>query len=303
MMSVLTDEYKLRIVEAIKDQSFKFKSQSAQASTLGISAAQFSRIVNGDIEKVISEDKWGQIASKYNVPTEANAFVWHTAYTQVYHTIYKQLEACQDESISSMFCDIADIGKSYTAKDYVSRHRNAILVDCSQYKSRTALVRAIAREFGIDWQGSPRIVKKDLVQYMRSMNKPIVILDEFGDLDYPAYLEVKALWNATEWRCGWYMMGADGLEAKFDRSRELKKVGFAELFSRLGSRYQRVTPPDAETRKHFLLKEIAHILKVNKSTHTPLEMYAKTGGSLRRLYIEIRKENRKIKNINVEVEA
>lgn len=302
-MSELSTDYKLRIIEAIKDHSFKFKTNKAHASSLGLSAAQFSRILNGDIDKVLSDDRWGQIANKYNVPIEQHAFTWHTAYTQVYHHIYKQLEACQDESISSMFCDIADIGKSFTAKDYVSRHRNAILVDCSQNKSRTQLIRAIAREFGIDWQGSPRTVKKDLVQYMRAMTKPLVILDEFGDLDYPAYLEVKSLWNATEWRCGWYMMGADGLQAKFDRSRELKKVGFAELFSRLGSRYQRVTPPDAETRKQFLLQEISHILKVNKSPSTPLEMYAKTGGSLRRLYIEIRKENRKIKNINVQVEA
>jgi len=302
-MSQLNNEYKLRIVEAIADQSFKFKTNKSQASSLGISPAQFSRILNGDIDKVISEDKWGEIGNKYNVPLELNSFTWHTAYTQVYHTIFKQLETCQDESISAIFCDIADIGKSYTAKDYVSQHRNAVLIDCSQNKSRTQLVRAIAREFGIDWQGSPRVIKRDLVQYMKSMTKPLIILDEFGDLDYPAYLEVKSLWNATEWRCGWYMMGADGLQAKFDRSRELKKVGFAELFSRLGSRYQRVTPPDSETRRQFLLKEIAHILKVNQSSLTPLKMYAKTGGSLRRLYIEIKKENRKIKNLNVEVEA
>jgi len=299
-MSILTTEYKQRIVEAIKDQSFKFKTQKAQASSLGVSQAQFSRILSGDIEKVITEDKWGEIANKYNVPLEINAFTWHTAYTQVYHKIYKQLEACQGEGISAMFCDIADIGKSYTAKDYVSRHSNAILVDCSQNKSRTALIRAIAREFGIDWQDSIRTVRRDLIQYMQSMTRPLVILDEFGDLEYPAYLEVKALWNATEWRCGWYMMGADGLEAKFNRSRELKKVGFAELFSRLGSRYQRVTPEDSEGRKQFLMAEIDRILKVNKSTLTPLQMYAKTQGSLRRVYIELKKENRKIKAINVE---
>src|SRR5690606_10840797 len=124
-MSQLTEEYKLRIIEAIKDQSFKFKTQKAQASSLGVSPAQFSRIIGGDIDKVISEDKWGEIANKYNVPIEVNAFFWHTAYTQVYHTIYNQLETCQDESISAIFCDIADIGKSFTAKDYVSRHNNA----------------------------------------------------------------------------------------------------------------------------------------------------------------------------------
>lgn len=295
-MTTLNHEYKLRIVEAIKDQSFKFKTNKAQASSLGVSQSQFSRILNGDFDRVITDEKWGEIASKYNVPLEDDDFVWHTAYTKVYYTIYKQLEACQSESISAMFCDMADIGKSYTAKDYVKAHRNAILVDCSQYKSRTELIRALAREFGIDWQDSLRIVRKDLIQYMRSMTKPLVILDEFGDLSYPAYMEVKSLWNATEWRCGWYMMGADGLSVMFDRKRALKKVGFAELFSRLGSRYQRITPPDVENRKQFLIQEIAQILKVNKSQYTPLQMYAKTGGSLRRLYIELKKEKRKQKS-------
>lgn len=295
MTTTLNDEYKLRIVEAIKDQGFKFKSNKAQASSLGVSQSQFSRIINGDLHKVITEEKWGQIASKYNVSLEDDDFVWHTAYTKVYHTIYKQLEACQSESISAMFCDMADIGKSYTAKDYVKTHRNAIVVDCSQNKSRTELIRALAREFGIDWQDSLRTVRKDLAQYMQSMTKPLVILDEFGDLSYPAYMEVKSLWNATEWRCGWYMMGADGLQVYFDRKRDLKKVGFAELFSRLGSRYQRITPPDEENRKQFLIQEIAQILKVNKSQYTPLQMYAKTGGSLRRLYIELKKEKRRQK--------
>lgn len=294
-MTQLSDEYKLRIVEAIKDQSFKFKTNKAQASSLGISQSQFSRILNGDLDRVITEERWGIIASKYNVPLEEDDFMWYTAYTQVYHTIYSQLEGCQSESISAMFCDMADIGKSYTAKDYVKTHRNAILVDCSQNKSRTELIRALAREFGIDWQGSLRLVKKDLMQYMKSMTKPLVILDEFGDLSYPAYMEVKSMWNATEWRCGWYMMGADGLSVKFDRKRELKKVGFAELFSRLGSRYQRITPPDLENRRLFLISEIAQILKVNKSSFTPLQMYAKTDGSLRRLYIELKKEKRKQK--------
>ena len=121
---------------------------------------------------------------------------------------------------------------------------------------------------------------------MRSMTKPLVILDEFGDLSYPAFLEVKALWNSTEYRCGWYMMGADGLQKKLERQKELKKVGYAEIFSRLGSRYQRITPVNEEERKRFLLHEITKIIKVNKSRFTPIQMYAKTLGSLRRVYIE-----------------
>jgi len=120
------------------------------------------------------------------------------------------------------------------------------------------------------------------------------ILDEFGDLSYPAFLEVKALWNSTEYRCGWYMMGADGLQIKLERQKALKKVGYAEIFSRLGSRYQRITPVNEKERKQFLLHEITKIIKANKSRFTPLQMYAKTLGSLRRVYIEIVKEKANI---------
>jgi len=289
-MSELTKEYKLRIVEAIKEKSFKFKTAAAHAIKLSINPAQFSRLLGGDIDGNISDEKFNEIASLYNVPISAELFAWQTAPTAVYDYINTQLEGCQDMSISGIFCDIADIGKSFTAKDYVNRHRNAIYIDCSRYKTRTELLRAIAKEFGIDHQEPIRILQADLIQYMRSMTKPLVILDEFGDLKYEAFLEVKALWNATEYRCGWYMMGADGLKVKLNRQLALKKVGFAEIFSRLGSRYQSVLPPDEADRKRFLLHEISKILKANPSQFSPLQMYAKSLGSLRRVYIEIQKE-------------
>lgn len=286
-MSDLTLDYKERIVEAIKENSFKFKSNKAQSVSIGINPAQFSRILNGDFESVVSDDKWNEIASRYNVPVNAQVFVWQTAYTAVYDFIYSQLEACQKMSISGIFCDIADIGKSYTAKDYVSKHRNAIRIDCSLNKSRSELLRAMAKEFGLDHQIPIRNVREDLIQYMRAMTKPLIILDEYGDLSYPAFLEIKALWNATEYRCGWYAMGADGLQVKLDRQRDLKKVGFSENFSRFGNRYQRITPVNEEERKQFLLHEISKILKANNSKYTPLQMYAKSLGSLRSVYHKI----------------
>lgn len=286
-MSELTVDYKIRIVEAIENNAFKFKTNKAQAVSIGVNPAIFSRIMNKDLDNVLSDSKWKEIASKYNVPLESDGFMWQTAYTTVYDYISKQLEACQQLSISGIFCDIADIGKSHTAKDYVSRHRNAIRVDCSLNKSRTALLRAMAKEFGIDHHSPIRILQKDLIQYINAMTKPLVILDEFGDLSYEAYLEVKALWNGTENRCGWYGMGADGLAVKFDRKRDLKIVGFAENWSRFGSKYQRITPPDEAARKKFLMHEISKILKANNSKYTPLQMYAMTDGSLRRVYNKI----------------
>ena len=67
-------------------------------------------------------------------------------------------------------------------------------------------------------------VYEDLVAYLRTIDTPLVILDEAGDLQYEAFLELKALWNATERCCAWYMMGADGLKGE-DQPRHRRQEG------------------------------------------------------------------------------
>jgi DNA transposition AAA+ family ATPase len=101
------------------------------------------------------------------------------------------------------------------------------------------------------------------VFYLKTLPTPLIILDEAGDLDYEAFLEIKALWNATEQACGFYMMGADGLEAKMRRAIDSKKVGYTELFSRFGRRYIRVVPLVKADRDAMLQQTAAMIIKAN----------------------------------------
>ncbi|KAA6312859.1 hypothetical protein EZS27_036275, partial [termite gut metagenome] len=99
-----------------------------------------------------------------------------------------------------------------------------------------------AKEFGVGCTGRYADVYEDLSYYLKTLPTPMIILDEAGDLDYAAFLEIKALWNATEMCCGFYMMGADGLKEKIRRSIAGKKVGYTELFSRFGKRYGKAVP-------------------------------------------------------------
>lgn len=57
---------------------------------------------------------------------------------------------------------------------------------------------------------------------------------------YEAFLEIKAAWNGTEGCCSWYLMGADGFKAKLERGIEFKTVGFAEIRSRCGDKYNSI---------------------------------------------------------------
>jgi DNA transposition AAA+ family ATPase len=215
---------------------------------------------------------------------------WQTAETPTYTFIQKQLLMCQKNSISGLLCDLPDIGKTYAALAYAVSKSNTVYVDCSQVKSKQRLIRFIAGEFGVNNAGKYSEVYQRLVNYLKTAQKPLVILDEAGDLAYDAFLELKALWNATERACGWFMMGADGLQEKMNRAIDNKKVGYTEIFSRYGKRYQRVTPLGSEEAVKFFRIQAALIIKANASKDVDIQsVLLNTEGSLRRINNELSK--------------
>lgn len=286
----LQNTIKEKIIAAMKERRESFGGSDAKfATSLGISSSQFSRIMRGDIDRVLSDANWVSIARKLDVQL-SDAPVWKTANTPVYSFVSGQLAFCQENASSRLLCDVADIGKTYTAKQYVKSHQNAVYVDCSQVKTKQKLIRFIAKEFGVGNVGRYSDVYADLVFYLRSLSRPLIILDEAGDLDYGAFLELKALWNATERCCGWYMMGADGLREKIRRSIDCKKVGYTELFSRYGSRYQKASPDSDKELKEFKSVHAALIIKANVEGDVDIQgMIARSDYSLRRIYDEIQK--------------
>jgi DNA transposition AAA+ family ATPase len=286
---MITKDLKNRVLEAIANNRPNFKSDAQQARALGINSAQLSRINKGELEGVLSEAKWITIARRLDVQIGTN-IEWKTAKTPVFNFVYGQLKTCQEKSISGILCDNAGIGKTYTAKVYVKQNKYAIYIDCSQVKTKQKLVRQICKEFGVDNRGRYQDVYEDLVFYLRSIPTPIIILDEAGDLNYDAFLECKGLWNATERCTAWYMMGADGLKKKIESNRGRKKVGYAEIFDRYGNKFQKATPEGKEALDEFTKLQVALVVKANNPNSDIQKVYAATGGSLRRVFIELQKQ-------------
>lgn len=285
----LTNEIKQRITEAIRANRDNYPSDNKHASALGISASVYNALKKGNIDRQVSDTNWICIARRLNV-TLSEEMEWQAAETPTYIFISEQLATCQQGGMSAILCDMANIGKTFTARAYVKTHRNAIYVDCSQVKTKQRLIRFIAKEFGISTNGRYVDVYDDLVFYLKTLEHPLIILDEAGDLQYEAFLELKALWNATERCCAWYMMGADGLKEKINRSIECKKVGYTEMLSRYGDKYSKVTPDDAKERETFLKAQAAMVTKLNAPKDTDIaKVVNRTGGSLRRVYTEIEK--------------
>lgn len=286
---MITNDIKIRIIEAIKANRENYPSDAKHAAALGINTAVYSAVKNGQTDKVLSDASWIAIARRLDVELRSK-IEWKAAKTPTYLYIMAQLEFSQNSCTSGILCDIPNIGKTFTARLYASSHKNAVYIDCSQVKTKLKLIRKIAKEFGVNSNGRYSDVYDDLVFYLRSIDQPLIILDEAGDLQYEAFLELKALWNATERCCAWYMMGADGLKEKINRSIECKKVGYTEMLSRYGDRYSKVTPDDGKEREKFL-REQAHIVaKLNAPEGIDIKaIVLKTQGGLRRVYTEIEK--------------
>ena len=286
---MITETQKQRILEAVAANRVNYPSDAKHAASLGITTSVYSSLKNGQTEKVLSDANWIGIARRLGVNLRGN-MEWKAARTATFEYVTAQLEFIQQSSLSAILCDVPNIGKTFTARYYAQTHRNAVYIDCSQVKTKLKLVRKIAAEFGVDGKGRYADVYDDLVYYLRSIETPLVILDEAGDLQYEAFLELKALWNATERCCAWYMMGADGLKEKINRSIECKKVGYTEMLSRYGDRYSKVTPDDGKEREAFLMTQARIVAKANASEGADIaQIVRKTRGGLRRVYTEIEK--------------
>lgn len=289
---MITENIKQTILAAIAANRSNYPSDAKHAKALGISTSVYSTLKKGTTEKTLSDANWITVARKLGVNLRGG-IDWKAAKTETFEYITAQLEFYQASGQSGILCDMPNIGKTFTAKYYVKSHRNAVYVDCSQVKTKQLLVRKIAAEFGIDRKGRYVDVYEDLVYYLRSIETPLIILDEAGDLKYDAFLELKALWNATERACAWYMMGADGLKAKINRNIEWQKVGYTEMLSRFGDKYSKVTPDDGKEREKFLLKQASIVARVNAPEGTDVGVIVrKTKGGLRRVYTEIEKIKR-----------
>lgn len=281
---MISNELKTRIAQAISDNRKNYATDAGHAVALGISTSVYSQIKKGDTAQKLSDAKWTAIARQLGVGPD-DGTEWKPVRTPTFDYLSAQLELCRTKTLSGMFCDLPNIGKTFAARHHAQTHRHVVYVDCSQVKTKQRLFRFIARELGLSPAGRYADLFDRLVSCLRTLDRPQIILDEAGDLGYEAFLEIKAAWNGTEGCCSWFLMGADGFKAKLERGVGLKTVGFAEIRSRCGDKYNSITPPEGEERRRFLLGQAMLVARANAPAEADYRQIARrSDGSLRRVH-------------------
>jgi hypothetical protein len=258
----ITQAFKKDVALALVQQRDNFGGSDSQfAKSWDLNPSVYSRLKKGERDGIIMDSKWLQLGRKLGLSRTERK--WNAARTDVFTVIEEDIMFCQEHSKSRICADECGIGKTFTAK-YLSRTlKNCFYIDASQAKTRQLFIRLIAKTIGVDASGKFSDVKEDLKYAIINLVKPIIIIDEAGDLDYNAFLELKELWNASEYRCGWYMIGADGLKKKIQSGISKHRVGFREIFSRYSENYTYIIPTAADERMTFIKKLIYDVLYVN----------------------------------------
>ena len=128
----------------------------------------------------------------------------------------------------------------------------------------------MAKCIGADSAGTYAEVKQNIKYYLNAMPNPIVIIDEAGDIDYAAFVDLKEYWNATDGACGWYLMGADGLQAKIKAGIKRRTSSYREVFSRFSDKFSYAVPKGKTDRIAFYRKLITDVLSVNMDDKSKL---------------------------------
>ena len=88
---MITNDIKIRIIEAIKANRENYPSDAKHAAALGINTAVYSAVKNGQTDKVLSDASWIAIARRLDVELRSK-IEWKVAKTPTYLYIMAQLE-------------------------------------------------------------------------------------------------------------------------------------------------------------------------------------------------------------------
>ena len=259
----VTQQYKDKVIEILRLKIAESgESDATFARRFGIDTTVFSKLINKKTTNLLKDYRWVDLGQELDVDLRERK--WNTAETAVFKRIKSQILFCKNNSKSQIFVDKCEIGKTYTAKYLSKTLPYCFYIDASQCKTPRLFVRELARVLGIPFRGTYDDVRKKIKYYLsRVADYPVVILDEFGDVTNNTFLELKEYWNATEHYCGWYMMGAEGLQRKIECNVNKEVVGFAEVLSRFATKVRNIVPTDEDKKIAFYRKLVADVISVN----------------------------------------
>lgn len=230
----MTHQDKIQTVEALERFIVQKGSQNQVAAGMpGVSAATLSQMRNHNWDS-IADEMWRKVAKYVGVAASG----WNFAETRNSSDLMLFFNDSQQFSLVMAITGKAGSGKSETAKKYEAENKNAFLLSCNEYWDKRWFLRELLAKMGKEHSGLtlPEMMHK-AVLLLKSLDSPIIILDEADKLADNVLLFFITLYNELENHCGIVLMATHFLEKRIKRGVAMEKKGYREIYSRVGLRF------------------------------------------------------------------
>lgn len=272
----MTQDQKTAIAKEVHIMTQK-TSQAKVAKKANVSTATISQIVNGNWE-LIRPEMWRKVQTTLKI--ELN---WITAKTNNLKIVLDLLKAAQSKSLSICIAHNAGAGKSEGYRYYDKMATNVIYIECKNYWTKKSYVKHLLLASGLDPEGTVEELIERFLDYIRSLEKPLLIIDQVDKLKDPSLDLFMDFYNEFDGHCGFVLSGVPALKKRIEKGVRFDKIGYRELYSRVGRKFIQLDP--------VTLKDVKSICIANglDDEEQISFIYNTCEGDLRRVKREVQK--------------
>jgi Cdc6-like AAA superfamily ATPase len=163
-------------------------------------------------------------------------------------------------------------GKSFTGKWYTNnmKGKNVYYIECAEHWNKKYFLLELLEAMGKNAGGlNIYEMMKLIVTELRKQDHPLIIIDEVDKLDDKTLLFFITLYNQLHGLCGIVWTSTDAIVKRVDKAVSKNRIGFNEIFSRLGRKFIELPGlSKEELREICKANGISDEVEVNKVLNT-----------------------------------
>lgn len=267
---MLSQAEKQAIADALREKIAQLSISNNEASKrIGVSAATISNMLNGKWESIT--DAWLKVLSF----VESRVSGWQVAETANFLMIQDICKDAQRMAQSRAISFKPGSGKTFSSKYFAENNPNVFYIAAVGDMSKRQLLQALCTSMGIGSAYRLADMLEDVIAKLSTTTNPLIIIDEFDEVDNKAMRIFKDLYN----RCnvGMVLVGGRHLQERIMRGVRNCKQSYHEIYSRIGGEFISLK----EVTKG-VVEKICRANGVMDIEHIK-DIYAQANGDLRRV--------------------
>jgi DNA transposition AAA+ family ATPase len=214
-------------------------SDAKAAKQIGVSSATLSNFRAGKWEGMTD------VIKKISNWVQELLTGWQAAQTANFQIVQMLCKEAQDTQTSKAISYNPASGKTFAAKYFAANTPNVFYVGAVGDMGKTQLLKQLCKVLGLSIQTRLHEMLDSIIEALNSLEKPLLIIDEFDELQDSAMRVFKDLYNSCT--LGVVIIGGQHLKLRITKGCNKSKQSYQEIFSRLGKEFAELNPTNTTT--------------------------------------------------------